>query len=85
MCPREEGEHRREATGSIPTPSNDECLEMSNIYFVKSHLGGRKSSTGVMISVSWQLGKFLDKAFDIVPATKLVRMMFLMRTVKAKP
>ena len=42
--------------------------------FGKSHLGGRKSSTGVGISVFWQLGKFLDKAIDIVPATKLMRM-----------
>ena len=29
LCPREEGEHRREVVGSIVTPSNDECLEMS--------------------------------------------------------
>ena len=76
MCSREEGEHRREEVGSITTPSNDECLEMSNIYFGKSHLGGRKSSTGVGISFSWHLGKFLDKAVDIVPATKLMLMMF---------
>ena len=76
MCSREEGEHRREEVGSIVTPSNDECLEMSNYYFGKSHLGGRKSSTGVSKSVFWQLGKFLDKAIDIVPATKLMLMMF---------
>ena len=70
LCSREEGEHRRKDVGSIASPSNDECLEMSNHYFGKSHLGGRKSSTGVVVSVSWQLGKFLDKAVDIVPATK---------------
>ena len=77
MCSRKEGEHRREVVMFIiVTPSNDECLKMSNIYFGKSHLGGRKSSTGVVMSVSWQLGKFLDKAIDIVPATKLMLMMF---------
>jgi len=53
-CSTEEGEHRREVV-SITTPSNDECL------------GGRKSSTGVGPSFLWQLGKFLDKAIDIVP------------------
>ena len=75
MCSREEGEHRGEPFVSIcDTPRNDECLEMSNHYFGKSHLGGRKSSTGVAISVPWQLGKFLDKAIDIVPATKLMLM-----------
>ena len=34
LCSREEGEHRRESFGSTPlgfqTPSNDECLKMSN-------------------------------------------------------
>ena len=76
MCSREEGEHRREPFGSVVTPSNDECLEMSNHYFGKSHLGGRKSSTGVVPFVFLQLGKFLDKAVDIVPATKLMLMMY---------
>ena len=76
MCSREEGEHRREDVKSIVTPSNDECLEMSNHEFGKSHLGGRKSSTGVVVSFSWQSGKFLDKADDVVPATKLRLMMF---------
>ena len=76
MCSREEGEHRGEVVGSIQTPSNDECLEMSNHQFDKSHLGGRKSSTGVVDSVSWQLGKFLDKATDIVPVIKVILMIF---------
>ena len=74
MCSREEGEHRREVfmreiLASTVTPSNDECLETSNHYFGKTHLGGRKSCTGVAISVFWQLRKLLDKATSIVPAT----------------
>lgn len=77
MSSTEEGEHRGEdVASSIVTPSNDERLKMSNNYFGKSHLGGRKSSTGVVPSVLWQSGKFLDKAIDIVPATKLMLMMF---------
>ena len=59
----------REILASTVTPSNDERLKMSNNYFGKSHLGGRKSSTGVAISVFWQLRKLLDKATSIVPAT----------------
>ena len=54
-------------------------------YFGKSHLGGRKSSTGVVKSLFWQLGKFLDKAIDIVPAPKLMLMMFQYIMVKVRP
>ena len=34
-----------------------------------SHPGGRNSNAGMAISRSGQLGKLLDKATDIVPAT----------------
>ena len=66
----------REILASTVTPSNDERLKMSNNYFGKSHLGGRKSSTGVAISLFWQLRKLLDVAIDIVPATKLMLTIF---------
>ena len=85
MCSREEGEHRREPFGSIGTPSDDERLEMSNHYFGKSHLGGRKSSTGVASSFLWQLGKFLDIAIGIVPAPKLLMTMFLYKIMTVRP
>ena len=46
------------------------CRTTSTGLEHQSHLMGRKSSTGMSMSLLWQLGELLDKAADIVPENR---------------
>ena len=62
----EEGDHRRSRSSG-----NNERLHKKLVLFL-SHLSDGKSSTGMEISILWQLGELLESAVGVVPATLAV-------------